>query len=65
MSDVFYGVSIGSGADPAGVTRGTSTTSLKFELRVEDAVSGNSKFEVLRALEAIKAKIMRDDDLTP
>ncbi len=58
MADHFYGINIGAGADPSGVSTGTSTTSKKIELRIEDAVSGMNKIEVLRALEAIKAKIM-------
>lgn len=58
MADTFYGINIGGGADPNGVSTGTSTTSKKVELRVEDGVSGNNKVEVLRAIEAIKAKIL-------
>lgn len=58
MADHFYGANIGAGADPNGVSTGTSTTSKKVELRIEDGVTGNNKFEVLRAIEAIKEKII-------
>jgi hypothetical protein len=58
MADHFYGANIGAGADPSGVSTGTSTTSKKVELRIEDGVSGMNKTEVLRAIEAIKAKIL-------
>lgn len=61
MADHFYGVNMGAGADEAGVSTGTSTTSKKVELRVEDGVSGNNKTEVLKAIEAIKAKIISGD----
>lgn len=59
MADHFYGVNIGVGFDPAGVSTGTSTTSKKVELRIEDGVSGNNKVEVLKALEEIKAYITK------
>lgn len=58
MADTFYGADIGDGAGAEGVSTGSSTTSKKVELRVEDGVSGNNKKEVLKALEAIKAKII-------
>lgn len=58
MADHFYGVNIGGGADPSGISTGTSTTSKKVELRVNDGVSGNNKMEVLRAIEEIKAYII-------
>jgi hypothetical protein len=58
MADHFYGINIGGGADPSGVSTGTSTTSKKVELRVEDGVSGNNKMEVLKAIEAIRNKII-------
>lgn len=61
MADHFFGANIGAGADPSGVSTGTSTTSKKVELRVEDGVSGNNKLEVLKAIEAIKAKISSSD----
>ncbi len=65
MSDVFYGVNMGAGIDASNVTKDTSTTSKKVELRVEDAVTGNNKKQVLLAIEAIKAKIIKSDDETP
>ncbi len=60
MANHYYGCNIGAGADPAGVSTGTSSTSKNVELVVLDAVSGRSKFELLRAIEAIKAKILED-----
>lgn len=59
MADHFYGVNIGVGFDPGGVSTGTSTTSKTVELRVNDGVSGNNKVEVLKAIEEIKAKIIQ------
>jgi hypothetical protein len=61
MADHFYGVNMGAGVDPSGVSTGTSTTSKKVELRIEDGVSGNNKMEVLKAIEAIKNKIIEGD----
>lgn len=61
MADHFFGANIGVGADPSNVSTGTSTTSKKVELRVEDGVSGNNKVEVLKCLEAIKNKIISGD----
>ncbi|UOF83098.1 hypothetical protein [Caudoviricetes sp.] len=60
MADHFYGVNLGGGADPFGVSTGTSTTSKKVELRIEDSVTGlqGNKVEILRAIEAIKSKIL-------
>jgi hypothetical protein len=58
MADTFYGVDIGAGLDPANVTVSSSTTSKKIELVIEDGVTGMNKMEVLKALEAIKAKII-------
>jgi hypothetical protein len=43
------------------VSTGTSTTSKKVELRIEDGVSGNNKTEVLKAIEAIKEKIEKSN----
>lgn len=57
MADHFYGVNIGAGADVNNVATGTSTTSRKIELRVEDGVSGMSKVELLKGIEAIRNKI--------
>ena len=64
MADHFYGVNLGAGLDVNNVSTGTSTTSKKVELRVEDGVSGNNKKNVLLAIEAIKAKIIHSDDQT-
>lgn len=61
MADHFYGVNIGAGFDPSGVSTGTSTTSKKVEVRIEDGVTGNNKTEVLKALEAIAARITKDN----
>lgn len=62
MADHFYGIDApGAGADPDGVSTGTSTTSKKVELRVEDAVSGNNKTEVLKAIDTIRAYIVESD----
>ena len=66
MADHFYGANLGHGADPggsgaaAGVLTGTSTTSAKIELRIEDGVSGitNNKVAVALAIDAIKAKVL-------
>lgn len=61
MADHFYGVNLGAGADAGNVSTGTSTTSKKVELRIEDGVTGNNKKEVLKALEVIKSKIIKSD----
>lgn len=61
MADHFYGVNMGAGIDASNVSTGTSTTSKKVELRIEDGVSGNNKLLVLEAIEAIKAKLIKSD----
>jgi hypothetical protein len=69
MADHFYGVDVGHGLEPggvagaAGVTVGTSTASTHVELRVTDAVAGltGNKGVLLRALDAIRAKIVESD----
>jgi hypothetical protein len=58
MADHFFGCNIGVGADPSGVSTGTSTTTKKVEVRVEDGVSGNNKVEVLKAIENIMNAII-------
>jgi hypothetical protein len=63
MADHFYGVNIGQALGE--VSTGTSTTSKKVELRVEDSVSGNSKVEVLLAIDKLRAHIATAADLTP
>lgn len=60
MADHFYSVTL-PGAPVAGsVVKGTSTAGGNFELRVTDAVSGNSKEEVLKGIEAIRNFIVTD-----
>lgn len=44
----------------ADVTQDTSTTSKPVELAINDAATGISKLRVLKALEAIRQKILRD-----
>jgi hypothetical protein len=61
MADHFYGCDMGAGISAANVSTGTSTTSKKVEIRIEDGVSGNNKKQVLLALEAIMAKIQTGD----
>lgn len=61
MADHYYGVDIGQAFGAGGVTTGTSTTSKKVELVVEDGVTGNNKVEVLLAIEKIKAHIQTGD----
>jgi hypothetical protein len=62
MADTFWGWNIGGGAAGGdGVTKDTSTTSKKIELRVETAVTGMKKTEILKGLEAIKAYIIEND----
>lgn len=58
MANHYYGISLGGGFDPSGVSTGTSTTSKTVELVILDGVTGTNKVEVLKALEAIKAKIL-------
>jgi hypothetical protein len=58
MANHYFGVSIGAGLDPSGVSTGTSTTSKNVELVVLDGVSGNNKVEVLKAIEEIKNAII-------
>lgn len=61
MANHYYGVSIGAGADASGVSTGTSTTSKKIELRIEDGVTGMNKMEVLKALEALAEYISKNN----
>lgn len=59
MADHFYGVNLGDEM-PAEVSTGTSTTSKKIELRIEDGNS-LSKTDVIKALDSLKAYIARDN----
>lgn len=59
MADHFYGVNLGDEM-PAEVTVGTSTTSKTFELRITDGVTGTSKLAVIKALDTLKAYLVRD-----
>lgn len=61
MADHFYGVNMGAGLDRGNVSTGTSTTSKKVELRIEDGVTGNNKLEVLKAIDALRAYIVKDN----
>lgn len=60
MADHFYGVNLGDEM-PAEVSVGTSTTSKTFELRITDAVTGTNKLAVLKALDTLKAYLVRDN----
>jgi hypothetical protein len=64
MASHYFGVDMGAGIDASNVSTGTSTTSKKVELVVEDGISGNNKKMVLLAIEAIKAKILKSEDTT-
>ena len=60
MADTFYGIDLG-GQGPDDVTTATSTTSKKIELRVEQAVSGMNKITLIKAIDALKAKVVEGD----
>jgi hypothetical protein len=59
MSDHFYSATL-PGVTIGGVAKGTATASTNFELRVTDGVTGNSKTEVLKAIEALFDFIVAD-----
>lgn len=61
MANHYYGVNRGAGIDPNNVTVGTSTGSKDVELVVLDGVSGQNKTDVLKALDAIRAKLVTSD----
>lgn len=63
MADHFYGVNMGAGIDASNVSTGTSTTSKKVELRIEDGVTGNNKKQVILAVKAILAKLIKSDEV--
>ncbi len=56
MANTYYGVTT-PGSNLGGVTVSASTTSKNVELVVLDGVTGRSKAQLLRAIDAIKAKI--------
>lgn len=58
MADHFYGVAVGNGLAPSGVTIGTATAGSNVELRVTDGLATMSKTDLLKALEAIEAAII-------
>lgn len=60
MADHFYGVNLGDEM-PAEVSTGTSTTSKKIELRIEDGVTGVNKLAVIKAIDTLKAYLVRDN----
>lgn len=61
MAAKFYGIA--AGADrPTDITTGTSTTSLAFEFAVANTTgTGVNKLTVLKALDAIRDKIIQDN----
>ena len=61
MADHFYGIDMGGNFGSGTVTTGETTTGKKVELRVEEGVAGNTKLEVLKAIEKIKAHIQTND----
>jgi ribonuclease HI len=58
MANHYFGIDIGGGLDPSGVSTGTSSTSKKVELVIQDGVTGNNKMEILKAIEAIESAII-------
>jgi hypothetical protein len=61
MADHFYGVNIGAGLSPSGVTFGTVSAGTNFEFRITDGVTGRSKMQATNALKAILAYIEKAD----
>lgn len=61
MANHYYGITVpGANQTVGGVTVGTSTTGKNVELVLLDGVSGNSKEEVLAAVEALYNYIATD-----
>lgn len=62
MASHFYSLnSPGAGPGPENVTKATSTQAgNNVELRVDDAVTGDSKVDVLKALETLRNYIITD-----
>jgi hypothetical protein len=60
MSSTYYGVTV-PGSKIGDVTTGSATTSKNVELVVLDGVAGNSKQEIVRALDLIAAAILTAD----
>lgn len=58
MTTRYYGADLGVG--PADVTESSSTTSKAVELAVVFTTTGMTKTDVLKALEAIEAKVTVD-----
>jgi hypothetical protein len=59
MADHFYGINVGGGLDPVGVTIGTSTAGSDIELRLRDGIAGMDKVKVNSAFHAIISAIDR------
>ena len=60
MADTFYSVIKGDGLEPANVTVGASTSGEAIELRVLNG-AGITKTDLRMALEAIRARITKND----
>ena len=61
MANHYYGITVpGANQVVGNVSTGTSTTSKNVELVVLDGVSGNSKEELLAAIEAIYLYVATD-----
>ncbi len=59
MADKFYGVEFGG--DKVAVVKGnTSTATLDVEVRITYDATNNSKMAVLKAIEALEARITED-----
>lgn len=60
MTDRYYGADLGASTHDD-VTEDTSTTSKAIELRVTYTTTGLNKLQLLNALEALEARIKKDN----
>ena len=60
MADTFYSVVKGDGLDASNVTVGAATSGEAIELRVVNG-AGITKLDLNMALEAIEARIVKND----
>jgi hypothetical protein len=59
MANKYYGANVGAGM-AGDVTTGTSTTSKDVELNVNTSATGLDKVAILKAVDAIRDRIVQD-----
>jgi hypothetical protein len=61
MASHFYATSVPGATATGTVTKATATQGTNIEVRIDDGIVGNSKVDVLKAIDAIANFILTDN----